>query len=102
MFLYGSEIEDDLHCRFDIEPYGGYDLYFSLKLLNLLKANLAGMFFEWFILCYADKKKIMIEKENRTQLESNKNMFFLEIAMTKSTVNTYVNMDNKLGGYRHK
>jgi hypothetical protein len=39
--LYGSEIEDDLHCRFDIEPYGGYDLYFSLKLLNLLKANLA-------------------------------------------------------------
>jgi hypothetical protein len=101
MFLYGSEIEDDLHCRFDIEPYGDM-IYTSLKLLNLLKANLAGMFFEWFILCYADKKKIKIEKGNRTQLESNKNMFFLEIAMTKSTVNTYVNMDNKLGGYRHK
>jgi hypothetical protein len=101
MFLYGSEIEDDLHCRFDIEPYGDM-IYTSLKLLNLLKANLAGMFFEWFILCYADKKKIKIEKWNRTQLESNKNMFFLEIAMTKSTVNTYVNMDNKLGGYRHK
>jgi hypothetical protein len=56
MFLYGSEIEDDLHCRFDIEPYGDM-IYTSLKLLNLLKANLAGMFFEWFILCYADKKK---------------------------------------------
>ena len=84
-----------------LNPMGDM-IYTSLKLLNLLKANLAGMFFEWFILCYADKKKIKIEKGNRTQLESIKNMFFLEIAMTKSTVNTYVNMDDKLGGYRHK